>query len=76
MTFISSDMTIQLCAVQWLKDFLQLSGPELVCFCPGIVQSVLPTLSYMDERIECRDSARQVNSLLLSLITPEYDKPT
>ena len=69
------DKTIQLRAIEWLHQFLELAGRQMLAFCPGIVTCILRAQSYDDGRKEIIDKAKQVNSQLMLLITTDDDKP-
>lgn len=61
--------------MEWLKFFLELANRQMLPKCPGIVDCILPAHAYQDERKQCRECARQVDSLLKSLIKSEDDEP-
>ncbi|XP_067929042.1 protein VAC14 homolog [Watersipora subatra] len=69
----SKDKIIQMHAVDWLHEFLELAGRQMLAFCPGIVSSILITPAYSDGSKEITDRAKKVNSLLQSLINADDD---
>lgn len=40
---------IQLTAIDWIREFIQLSGPKMLAFASGIFTAFLPCLAYEDE---------------------------
>ncbi|XP_015434486.1 PREDICTED: protein VAC14 homolog isoform X2 [Dufourea novaeangliae] len=68
----STDELLQLTAITWIKEFVQLSGPLMLPYMSGILISVLPCLAYDgDTRKSIKETATQVNTNLMKLITME-----
>ncbi|XP_012265720.2 protein VAC14 homolog [Athalia rosae] len=66
----STDELLQLTAITWIKEFVQLSGPEMLPYMSGIFTAVLPCLAYDGEsRRNIKEAATKVNSSLMKLIT-------
>lgn len=71
-----SDTVVQVHAVEWLKSFLELAGRQMLPYCPGIVDTVLSSKAFHDDRKECKEFADEADLLLKQLITKEDDSPT
>lgn len=68
----STDELLQLTAITWIKEFVQLSGPLMLPYMSGILVAVLPCLAYDgDTRKSIKETATQVNMNLMKLITME-----
>ncbi|XP_046483958.1 protein VAC14 homolog [Neodiprion pinetum] len=68
----SSDELLQLTAITWIKEFIQLSGPAMLPYMSGIFTAVLPCLAYDgDNRKNIKETAVKVNNSLMKLITME-----
>ncbi|XP_033352688.1 protein VAC14 homolog [Bombus vosnesenskii] len=68
----STDELLQLTAITWIKEFVQLSGPLMLPYMSGILIAVLPCLAYDgDTRKSIKETATQVNMNLMKLITME-----
>ncbi|XP_053970535.1 protein VAC14 homolog [Hylaeus volcanicus] len=68
----STDELLQLTAITWIKEFVQLSGPLMLPYMSGILIAVLPCLAYDgDTRKSIKETATQVNINLMKLITME-----
>ena len=68
----STDELLQLTAITWIKEFVNLSGPLMLPFISGIFTAVLPCLAYDgDTRKNIKETATQVNVNLMKLITME-----
>ncbi|KAK0089963.1 hypothetical protein PV325_004440 [Microctonus aethiopoides] len=68
----SSDELLQLTAITWMREFVQLSGPSMLPYASGILSAILPCFTYdSDNRRNIKDTATQVNSSLMKLITME-----
>ncbi|KOX70260.1 Protein VAC14 like protein [Melipona quadrifasciata] len=66
----STDELLQLTAITWIKEFVQLSGPLMLPCMSGILVAVLPCLAYDgDTRKNIKETATQVNMNLMKLIT-------
>lgn len=71
----SSDETLQFTAVTWIKEFVQLSGAEMLPYLSGILIAVLPCLSYNgDSRRNIKETASAVNYSLMKLISLEPEE--
>lgn len=42
----STNMLIQFTALDWIREFVQLSGPQMLLFASGIFTAILPCLAY------------------------------
>lgn len=68
----SNDELLQLTAITWIKEFVQLSGPAMLPYMSGIFTAVLPCLAYDgDNRKNIKETATKVNASLMKLITIE-----
>ncbi|XP_060832222.1 protein VAC14 homolog [Bombus pascuorum] len=68
----STDELLQLTAITWIKEFVQLSGPLMLPYMSGILVAVLPCLAYDgDTRKSIKETATQVNMNLMKLVTME-----
>ncbi|XP_068116129.1 protein VAC14 homolog isoform X1 [Hyperolius riggenbachi] len=70
----SSDDLIQLTAMSWMREFLQLAGRVMLPYSSGILTAVLPCLSYDDRKKNIKEVANVCNLSLMKLITPEDDE--
>ncbi|XP_077520952.1 protein VAC14 homolog isoform X2 [Amblyomma americanum] len=81
----SSEELVQYTAISWMREFVALSGRTLLPHAAGILEAVLPTLSYDDPRrpespshahaADIRETAKAVNTRLMQLVTEEDDRP-
>lgn len=46
----SQNALIQFTAIDWIREFVQLSGPEMLKFASGIFTAIHPCLAYDDSR--------------------------
>ncbi|XP_034237680.1 protein VAC14 homolog isoform X2 [Thrips palmi] len=70
----AQDEFLQLTAITWIKEFVQLSGRSMLPYASGILTAILPCLSYdTDSRKNTRETAKAVNISLTRLITAEED---
>ncbi|XP_040265952.1 protein VAC14 homolog [Bufo bufo] len=70
----SSDDLIQLTAMSWMREFLQLAGRVMLPYSSGILTAVLPCLSYDDRKKSIKEVANVCNLCLMKLVTPEDDE--
>ncbi|KAM4017586.1 protein VAC14 homolog isoform 2-T2 [Anomaloglossus baeobatrachus] len=70
----SSDDLIQLTAMSWMREFLQLAGRVMLPYSSGILTAVLPCLSYDDRKKGIKEVANVCNLSLMKLVTPEDDE--
>ncbi|KAG9462279.1 hypothetical protein GDO78_014477, partial [Eleutherodactylus coqui] len=70
----SSDDLIQLTAMSWMREFLQLAGRVMLPYSSGILTAVLPCLSYDDRKKSIKEVANVCNLSLMKLVTPEDDE--
>ncbi|XP_056381392.1 protein VAC14 homolog isoform X1 [Hyla sarda] len=70
----SSDDLIQLTAMSWMREFLQLAGRVMLPYSSGILTAVLPCLSYDDRKKSIKEVANVCNLTLMKLVTPEDDE--
>ncbi|OCT84671.1 hypothetical protein XELAEV_18022826mg [Xenopus laevis] len=70
----STDDLIQLTAMTWMREFLQLAGRVMLPYSSGILTAVLPCLSYDDRKKNIKEVANVCNQCLMKLITPEDDE--
>ncbi len=66
----SSDDSIQYTAIVWLKELVNIIGSNSLNFMPGILNVILPCLSYSEDgvRKSIKDLARSINSTIWNLI--------
>ncbi|XP_054928557.1 protein VAC14 homolog isoform X2 [Dermacentor andersoni] len=82
----SSEELVQYTAISWMREFVALSGRTLLPHAAGILEAILPTLSYDDPRrpespshahaADIRETAKAVNTRLMQLVTEEDDQPS
>ncbi|KAM4722470.1 protein VAC14 homolog [Rhinophrynus dorsalis] len=70
----STDDLIQLTAMSWMREFLQLAGRVMLPYSSGILTAVLPCLSYDDRKKGIKEVANVCNQSLMKLVTPEDDE--
>nr|DBA16711.1 TPA: hypothetical protein GDO54_002253 [Pyxicephalus adspersus] len=70
----STDDLIQLTAMSWMREFLQLAGRVMLPYSSGILTAVLPCLSYDDRKKNIKEVANVCNQSLMKLVTPEDDE--
>ncbi|KAL7978799.1 hypothetical protein Chor_013288 [Crotalus horridus] len=70
----ASDDLIQLTAMCWMREFIQLAGRVMLPYSSGILTAVLPCLSYDDRKKNIKESAAVCNQSLMKLVTPEDDE--
>ncbi|RZF41457.1 hypothetical protein LSTR_LSTR000171 [Laodelphax striatellus] len=69
-----SDELLQYTAIVWIKEFVQLSKQEMLPYTSGILMAIFPCLSYEnDSRKNIKETAKEVNASLLSLVILEPD---
>ncbi|XP_029996590.1 protein VAC14 homolog [Sphaeramia orbicularis] len=64
---------IQLTAMTWMREFIQLAGRVMLPYSSGILTAVLPCLSYDDRKKNTKEAASACNHSLMKLVTPEDD---
>ncbi|KAI4885977.1 hypothetical protein NFI96_033059 [Prochilodus magdalenae] len=64
---------IQLTAMTWMREFIQLAGRVVLPYSSGILTAVLPCLSYDDRKKSTKEAASACNNSLMKLVTPEDD---
>ncbi|XP_070616713.1 protein VAC14 homolog [Erythrolamprus reginae] len=69
----ASDDLIQLTAMCWMREFIQLAGRVMLPYSSGILTAVLPCLSYDDRKKNIKEVAAVCNQSLMKLVTPEDD---
>ncbi|CAG9137234.1 unnamed protein product [Plutella xylostella] len=80
----AADELVQLTAITWLKEFVELSGPAMLAQCSGVLLAVLPCLAYADDQrrsildtvvigvyMNIRETAATVNFQLTKLVGPD-----
>ncbi|XP_025031565.1 protein VAC14 homolog isoform X1 [Python bivittatus] len=70
----ASDDLIQLTAMCWMREFIQLAGRVMLPYSSGILTAVLPCLSYDDRKKNIKEVAAVCNQSLMKLVTPEDDE--
>ncbi|XP_032086655.1 protein VAC14 homolog isoform X2 [Thamnophis elegans] len=70
----ASDDLIQLTAMCWMREFIQLAGRVMLPYSSGILTAVLPCLSYDDRKKNIKEVAAVCNQTLMKLVTPEDDE--
>ncbi|GFO49138.1 protein vac14 homolog [Plakobranchus ocellatus] len=74
--FLEDDL-IQFTAISWLREFILLAGRSMLPHVAGILNAVLPCLSYSDEgRKRVREAAERLNQALRKLVEAQDDQPT
>ncbi|XP_034749029.1 protein VAC14 homolog [Etheostoma cragini] len=72
-TKLTNDL-IQLTAMTWMREFIQLAGRVVLPYSSGILTAVLPCLSYDDRKKNTKEAASACNNSLMKLVTPEDDE--
>ncbi|XP_012546864.1 protein VAC14 homolog isoform X2 [Bombyx mori] len=71
----SPEELLQLTAITWLKEFVELAGAAMLPFASGILCAVLPCHAYSDEpRKSIRETAATVNFQLIKLLAAESEE--
>uniref|UniRef100_A0A7M4E0P2 Protein VAC14 homolog n=1 Tax=Crocodylus porosus TaxID=8502 RepID=A0A7M4E0P2_CROPO len=70
----ASDDLIQLTAMCWMREFIQLAGRVMLPYSSGILTAVLPCLSYDDRKKNIKEVANVCNQSLMKLVIPEDDE--
>uniref|UniRef100_A0A803SS37 Protein VAC14 homolog n=1 Tax=Anolis carolinensis TaxID=28377 RepID=A0A803SS37_ANOCA len=70
----ASDDLIQLTAMCWMREFIQLAGRVMLPYSSGILTAVLPCLSYDDRKKRILAVANVCNQSLMKLVIPEDDE--
>ncbi|XP_006878685.1 PREDICTED: protein VAC14 homolog [Elephantulus edwardii] len=74
----TTDDLIQLTAMCWMREFIQLAGRVMLPYSSGILTAVLPCLAYDDRKkniLSIKEVANVCNQSLMKLVTPEDDEP-
>ncbi|XP_010176076.1 protein VAC14 homolog, partial [Antrostomus carolinensis] len=69
----AADDLIQLTAMCWMREFIQLAGRVMLPYSSGILTAVLPCLSYDDRKKNIKEVANVCNQSLMKLVIPEDD---
>ncbi|XP_075215817.1 protein VAC14 homolog isoform X2 [Lycorma delicatula] len=70
----ATDDLLQFTAITWIKEFVQLSKQEMLPFTSGILTAIFPCLAYDgDARKHIKETAKEVNNILLSFVELEKD---
>ena len=74
----TADESIQYTSMVWLKELVSLIGDNALYFMPGILNVILPCLSYSDEGLKrnIKELARSINLTLWILIETSTDDST
>ncbi|XP_059048781.1 protein VAC14 homolog isoform X1 [Achroia grisella] len=68
----SQEELLQLTAITWIKEFVELAGGDMLPYASGVLAAVLPCLAYSDEpRKSIRETAATVNFQLTKLVGSE-----
>ncbi|KAM3959400.1 protein VAC14 homolog [Aphomia sociella] len=68
----SPEELLQLTAITWIKEFVELAGERMLPYASGVLAAVLPCLAYSDEpRKSIRETAATVNFQLTKLVVSE-----
>lgn len=70
----STNDLIQLTAMTWMREFIQLAGRVVLPYSSGILTAVLPCLSYDDRKKSTKEVASACNHSLMKLVMPEDDE--
>lgn len=66
---------IQFTAITWLREFLNISGVQMLPYASGIFSAILPCLAYeTDSKKNIKDNAVFVNKLMLDLVSLKENK--
>lgn len=72
----SSDELIQLIALNWLYEFVRLSGRTMLPFASGIINATLPCLAYNDDsQKQVKEAAKMLNTSLMQIVDSRDDQP-
>jgi vacuole morphology and inheritance protein 14 len=67
---------IQYTSMKWLREFVNLSGTNMLQFASGIFSAILPCLAYDSEhKRHIKDCAQEINKNLLALISHQDENP-
>ncbi|CAB3250954.1 unnamed protein product [Arctia plantaginis] len=70
----SPEELMQLTAITWIKEFVELAGASMLPYASGVLCAVLPCLAYHDEpRKSIRETAATVNFQLTKLVVSSSD---
>ncbi|KAG6460747.1 hypothetical protein O3G_MSEX012197 [Manduca sexta] len=73
----SPEELLQLTAITWIKEFVELAGASMLPYASGILCAVLPCLAYSDEpRKSIRETAATVNFQLTKLVVSDSSPQT
>ena len=66
----TSDDSIQYTAIVWLKELVNIIGSNSLDFMPGILNVILPCLSYSEDGVKksIKELSRSINSTIWYLI--------
>lgn len=71
----STNVLIQFTAIDWIREFVQLSGPKMLSFASGIFTAILPCLAYEGEsRKDIKKCAQAVDKNMLELVSSKNEK--
>ncbi|MBN3274570.1 VAC14 protein, partial [Polyodon spathula] len=70
---VDTNDLIQLTAMLWMREFIQLAGRVVLPYSSGILTAVLPCLSYDDRKKSTKEAANACNHSLMKLVTLEDD---
>ncbi|XP_030366884.1 protein VAC14 homolog [Strigops habroptila] len=70
----AADDLIQLTAMRWMSEFIQLAGRAMLPYSSGILTAVLSCLSYDDRKKNIKEVANVCNQSLMKLVIPEDDE--
>ncbi|XP_055376093.1 protein VAC14 homolog [Condylostylus longicornis] len=71
----STNELIQSTAINWIKEFISIFGPEMIPYYSGIFTAILPCLAYEGEsKKNIRDCALAVNKSMLELLSTRESK--
>uniref|UniRef100_A0A672UCN3 Protein VAC14 homolog n=1 Tax=Strigops habroptila TaxID=2489341 RepID=A0A672UCN3_STRHB len=70
----AADDLIQLTAMRWMSEFIQLAGRAMLPYSSGILTAVLSCLSYDDRKKSILEVANVCNQSLMKLVIPEDDE--
>ncbi|XP_075980928.1 protein VAC14 homolog [Anticarsia gemmatalis] len=72
----SPEEMLQLTAITWIKEFVELAGASMLPYASGVLCAVLPSLAYHDEpRKSIRETAATVNFQLTKLVVSASESP-
>lgn len=71
----SNNDLIQKTAIAWIREFVQLSGIQILPYASGIFTAILPCLAFeIESKIQVKECAQAVNKNMLQLVSSKENK--